>query len=106
MLFSQPPPLPSPVNTGEGGARVSRRVGADTSRKIRISAWLDGGELGHRRQRPPNVVRPDRLGAADGDAGQRTAVSGMPIEKPRLALGGDDVGNEASAGRQPGPCLW
>ena len=48
-----PPPLPSAVNTREGGTRVGGRVGADTNRKIRISARLDGGELGHRRHRPP-----------------------------------------------------
>ena len=49
-------------------------------------------------------MRAGRLGAADRDAGQRSAVPGMPIEKPRLGLGRDDVRDEAPAGRQAGPC--
>src|SRR5580693_8572238 len=97
MPPSQPPPLPSSVSTGEGVTRVIGKVGAGTNRKIRISARLDGGELGHRRQRPPQMVRSDRLGAADRDARQRAALAGVPIEKPRLALGRDDVRDEAPA---------
>ena len=48
-------------------------------------------------------MRPDRLGAADGDAGESAAMPGMPIDQPRLALGGDDIGNEASPGRKACP---
>jgi len=48
-------------------------------------------------------MRPDRLGAADGDAGESPAMPGMPIDQPRLALGGDDIGNEASPGRKACP---
>src|SRR5436305_14603004 len=103
MRLSRPPSLPSPVNTEEGGTCASGRVKAGTNRKIRISAWLDGGKLGHRRERSPQVVRGGRLGAADRDAGQRSAALGMPIEKPRLGRGGDDVRNEEAAGRQAGP---
>ena len=60
---------------GEGADPRSGSVGAGTSRRARMSARLDGGELGHRRQRPPQVMRPARLGPADGDAGQRATVS-------------------------------
>jgi hypothetical protein len=54
MPFSQPPPLPSPVSTGERETRVSGRVGAGTNRKMRTQPgltaanWVTGASGRHR----------------------------------------------------------
>src|SRR6266446_9403672 len=64
------------------------------------SGPFDGGKLGHGRQRPPEVMRAERFGAANADPRQRAAMDCVPIEELCLAFGGDDIGDEAPTGWQ------
>src|SRR6516164_11494080 len=70
------------------------------------SLGLCDRQLGDRSQRPPEVLRAERLGAADCDARQRAAIALMPVEESCLPLGGNDVGNQAAEGSQACPQAW
>src|ERR1700730_5906975 len=80
-------PVVAPLPPRGGGCRAERGGGGCMAAhdglwggrgRVRmhvVSRGLDGRPLDLGGQRPPQVMRADRLGATDRNAGQRTAVS-------------------------------
>src|SRR3546814_9202963 len=80
---------------GRKGYRVRRGCQSCCCLEWLGGGGFGGGVLGDRHHRPPALEGSDRLGAGDGEAGERAAVGLAPGEQRRLALQRHRVDDQA-----------